>query len=424
MPKYLTVCLLGHGDVSPKMISSLVQDIEEAAALEKKTLELVFPVDADGFSGPILDAVKALGETSSALTAYTLEGAASAAEAAAEELDQLAEIVADDNAAIAAAVENSDDVRIWIFWDDSDRAYDVAEAWAGKVPIYDATRGLEEIVFADEDPDSPDDSVPPAEEIEEEAEEAPEVSEEPEPVEEALPDEGDPLAALDLLSVAQLKELCAERGITITKEGRGRISRDAYSTALLAQAAGKGQEYLLDSSGTTTAVGAPLGYQDDPDPAEDAPEPEEEGYEDPVDVDQATGEIDPLPETGLADVEDDAEGSIPTDDEAPKVDHTYTGPGTITWGSDKVNVAKTTNQAAPDVAINLAVGGGGAGGSNLTKVNLAEGYTTNLGWVPARQPEPTVAGHCTACGGPFLYRVADDGRIEDAQAHAPKCPLA
>lgn len=363
MPK-TTIGVIGKGTLSSRMIRATLADQLDALA-EPEDLRLILPATKDLFT----EEVEIVADWAIANGAQIeLVGDDSKAPKA---LGEYAEVAVKNHTVrkvptgLVKILAKTEGAKLFVFWDEDDEEGYTAfeDAFDAEIPSYDICNGLEELTF-DDDADEP---------VEE-----PEAAEEPE--EEAPRHDIDPQTELRRKTAKELKEICKEKGITVSRSGKGRIAKDAYIEALV----------NFEETGATE-----FHQEEDRVKVDETLDSSPEPATNPQAVDEAVDE-DEVPE-----IEDD--GAIPEADEDEPIE--------IPSDEEDTDVEPGEGEATA-----------------LPEETVAEASTpTNV--VNTVYWSKAQAGHigtCAGCGGPIfaLYGSGEETWPEVRWNHAPACGLA
>lgn len=381
MPK-TTIGVIGKGTLSSRMIRSIFADQLDTLK-DAEDMRLVLPVTKALFTEEVeIVADWALANN----VPFEVVHDGSKLPKATEEYVEAAvreSKVANVGTGIVKILEKADQhPRLFVFWDEEDEdGYEAFEtAWDAEIGSYDLCNGLEELSFSDdEEGDAEPEEAGNVHPLDEDEDGNPRGN--VHPTDEVEPKHDvDPKAELRRMTAKDLKAICAEKGITVSRSGKGRIAKDAYIDALA--------EY--------EATGATEFHQDE-DRVKGVEEKAQEGL---VSKDEAAVDLDAEEEP---EVEDD--GAIPETDEddAPE----------LPSDDDDEDVIE---QRPGDLAVE---GEYGVTSSSSGTTNPTQGQTTIVYHAPASAVQPFLTGACAGCGGPIF----SDGATADF-FHADKCPLA
>jgi hypothetical protein len=362
-----TIGVIGNGVLSQRMIRATFNDQLEAVA-EDDDFRLVLPVTKDHFTDEVMAvadwAIKneVPFEVVTDESADKLKIAADYIEAAVKEHRVKAVALK-----IVGLVEK-DEGKLFIFWDEEDddayRAFEKADEV--NVVAYDLCNGLEKLSFGDDEEEDetplPDDEAVAAQE---------EGDDEPEPGGHEL----DERAEMGRKTVKELKALLVEAGVTLTRDGKGRIGKDPHLDALMG----------YRETGWKVWKADPDGKGAHPDESDD------EGETDEI-LDDADA---------MAAIEEAEAEGIP-DDEVP---------GDVVKGTGETTAAR------------LPVGKDG----QIRVIEDGEPVWKDPESTQAlANPTPLLVGECKGCGGPIFAVHGGNGEPHWPDVkffHAPQCPL-
>lgn len=353
----VTIGVIGAGKLAPRMIRSLLDDQLDA---HEAKIELILPLSRKHFTDEV-DIIVDWADKND--VAYDVVVDPTTKDDAVEDiLETAGEIVETGKGEVPETIAELVAEKgglLYVLWDDADDdGYAAFEkAYEAGVECYDMVNGLERLTFEDD--------------LEEPEPEEEPTSEETDPEEDAAPakPEGEGIntrAEMKRMKVGPLKEMMAKRGITLNREGKGRITKGAYVDAIL----------IHDETGATEFM-----------QAGDSAVPVEDGY----DAEAAEYEADPEAEA-VAGMIDADEPEVP---------------------ADEAEVAEEV-QAEPEAT---------TAPPTTTKGNSSNVTYSSAYWAPA-QPAPV--GNCAGCAGPVYAHFDRDASPwpEVRWFHAKNCSLA
>lgn len=381
----VTIGVIGAGALSQKMIRATFNDQLEAAGDDG--LHLVLPVSKQHMTEQV-DAVLAWAEKNEVPVTLVYDGSIDDIEYAKDDIDvQSASKIGDGLVGVLKEALAVADARLFVFWDeDDDDGYLTFEAaHEAGVPCFDLTNGLEDLSFADDEPTAEEETAA--------------IESDPEAMEAAIKEaetELNTAAEMGRLTVGELKEMVAERKITLNREGKGRISKKAYVAAILIHDETGQTEFVQTDDGAepiddgydaeaeeyAAKEKAQVSDEDDePTEADLAEEAEVKDIEDLQEVDTTTGEIDPV--------------EVPDEEDRPVTLEEKAAAGLITYS----DASTSTNPSSGSMTI----------------------YNNTTAPV---DPRPSLVGNCGGCGGPVFAKENGSEFPEVAWNHAEKCSLA
>lgn len=356
--KPTTIGITGSGTLSKRMLVSLLDDY--AAANGGIEVLFAFPTEPTTEQLDILAWADKGGVAVGGIVPN--EKAVADANDADHPLANVA-VTTPDTDVVADLIEElkDSDGKLFILWDDDDDdAYRALElALEADLEAFDLCNGMEKLVFDEEG----------------EEEETPE--EEPEPEADEETEKLLNRSALLRHTAKELKAMLDERDVTVSREGKGRITKDAYVAAMIGFEETGAQYFLQDAEHGAVPVGGPS-----------APPPEEDEDEDEDAVAEAEAEL----EAELEAEADDWNGPLDLDDEEDYVGPTDVDPET--GEIDPVDIPEDDDPQKNVVADPLP-------------------------------PDWQLVAHCLGCGGPvFARKVYAQARAPKVSwSHTKACPI-
>jgi hypothetical protein len=344
-----TIGFIGGGVLSQRMIRAALDD--QLKAIEGDTY-LYLPITKDHFSDEVMAVADWAIKNKVPYEAIT-DTSTSKLKVAAEYVEAATDEIVGDEGVVPAMVEalkeatgGKDEAKLFIFWDDADdEAYTAfVEGDEAGLPCFDLCNGVERLTF-DDGEDEPEE-------------------EEPEPEEDdkhAL----DEAAEMGRRTVKDLKAELVELGVTLRREGKGRIAKGPHVAALMG----------YRETGFKAWKATPDGESAEPD----------EAVDDPVDeVAEAEAQLEA--EEAAESAEEDVE--VPEEDEAveiPSADE-----------EEAVVIPEDDTDARPVAT------------QSVRRVD----------------PFPMGVGNCLGCGGPIFVKPSEEDDWPEVMFyHAANCPL-